>query len=500
MLSRKDALDAALELWNEARRLETPRLDVIDAAMRVAPKLRPGATAKGAYLAGGRRPSVIIPDDAPSAMWELASKSETNYLPLIVRIFQQALRVDGYLSTAEVSDPTNSPWSWWQANRMDARQGGLHWATLKYGAGYVYVQPGESPGGRIGPTCRVFSPRKMTAFYANPEMDEWPIQSVFVDGPRGENLVLVDEDAEYRFALSTGAAAIPGAGFTSDAVASIGTRQMEFVGDRPHNAGMGVTPVIRYRDAFLTDGEEQYGLVEPLIVVQDRINELIFEQMVAGYFTAFKQKAVLGWVPSSEQEEMRANAGRVWYLDVNPEDVKIQEFGGAEPSWYSESVKAALRSLAAQAQIPPDVTGVSTISNISGETLEGLNAAKNERAGEIAVALGESHEQLMRTFAFQSGEDAAAQDYDGEVRWKQRNPRRWGSTIDGLVKLVQAQILARDTAIEMVPDMTDHQVEQARTDARVERAAANVAALRDRAAGVRAASRVPNMNLPDARD
>ena len=473
MLNRRDALDMALMLWDDARRMELPRLDKIDTAMRPAPLLRAGETAKASYGGYGvRRPNVVIPQDAPDVMYELARKAETNYLPLLVRTFRQALRVDGYLST--VPDEHN-PWRWWQANRLDGRQVGLHDAALKYGTSYARVMVGDTEDGVGGPVVRGYTPRKMTAIYADPEFDEWPIATLHVDGPNGEHLVLTDEEGEYRFALSSGAVA--SGGVLGRSSVQLGSRTLEYVDHRAHQVGLGVCPVVRYRDVLLLDGEEQYGIVEPLLVVQERIDETSFGQLVAQYFAAFKQRAVLGWVPESEAEELKAGAARIWYLDVDPSQVKIEELGETDLTRYIDSGKSARRDFAAIGQIPVQSLGVDAISNVSDATLAGLDKTKNERAGEIALSFGESHEQLMRTMAHVAGVEDAAADYEGEIRWAEREARTWAGQIDGIVKLVQAQVLTADTAVDLVPGMTDQQVALARSDARRQRVAAQYAAL-----------------------
>lgn len=471
MLNRRDALELTLAIWNDARRVELPRLERIDAALKPAPLLRPGASAKQAYGAlGFRRPNVVIPDDAPDVMYELARKAETNYLPLLVRSFRQALRVDGYLSTAPEAQ---NPWRWWQANRLDARQVGLVDSALKYGVSYARATP-AADGAR--PVARGFTPRAMTAVYADPEMDEWPIASVHVDGPNGEHLVLTDEDAEYRFALSPGGLA-SSAALSAALSVNLGSRSLDYVEHREHGTGLGVCPVVRYRESFLLAGEEQLGIVEPVLVIQERIDETSFGQLVAQYFAAFKQRAVMGWVPESEAEELKAGAARIWYLDVDPDNVKIQELTETDLTRYIESGKGARRDLAAIGQISAQSLGVDAIANISDATLAGLDRGMNKRAGEIALALGESHEQLLRLFAWIAGDEEAAGDYDGEVRWAEREARTWASTIDGLVKLVQSSIMTPETAVEHVPGLTDQQVASARDDARRARAVATVTAL-----------------------
>lgn len=467
MLRQRAALDLALEIWNGPRRVEMPRLDRIDAAMRVPEPFDRGLAARvggSTRYMGDFATSVSIPDDAPPVVFELARKSQTNYLQLLVRVFRQSLRVEGYLTSAPAEE---NPWRWWQANRLDARQVGLHDTALKYGGSYLRVLPGDE-----GPSARAFSPRNMTAVYADPEFDEWPLFSLHVEG---SHLVLTDEECEYRFGIedaSTAAARTVRPAMS----ASLGTRQLTFIESRVHDVGF--CPAVRYRDECLVAGEEQYGIVEPLLVIQERIDETNFGQLVAQYFGAFKQRAVLGWVPESEAEELKAGASRIWYLDVDKNEVDIKELSETDLTRYIDSGKSARKDFAAIAQIPAGDMGVDSISNISDATLAGLDKSKNERAGEIALSLGESHEQALRLMARLAGDEAAATDWNSEVRWAEREARTWAGQIDGLVKLVQSQILAQDTAVTMVPGLTEQQVEMARADARKARAAATVASLR----------------------
>jgi hypothetical protein len=88
---------------------------------------------------------------------------------------------------------------------------------------------------------------------------------------------------------------------------------------------VGVCPVVRYRDRNLLAGEESLGIVEPLMVINERITEHTFQMLVNDYFQAFKQRYVLGWVPRNEQEELKAGAARIWYIDEDPQDVKIDQ-------------------------------------------------------------------------------------------------------------------------------------------------------------------------------
>ena len=104
MLSKRNALETAVDLWGIHQRDEMPRLNRIDEALKVAPpklERREFIGVPGRHRYGGEfKPTVAIPDDAPPIMWELARKAQTNYLPLLVRVFLQALRVEGYITSA----------------------------------------------------------------------------------------------------------------------------------------------------------------------------------------------------------------------------------------------------------------------------------------------------------------------------------------------------------------------------------------------------------------
>lgn len=450
MLSPQDSLDLALAVWNDSHRSELTRLNRIKNALRTRQPSDPEM-------------SVEIPDDAPDVMRRLARKAETNYLPLLVRTYRQALRVDGYLTKAP---PEQSPWRWWEANGLGARQSAIHDPVLRYGCAYVRVVPGVRNGHAV-PAARIFDPFRMAAVYED-ALDEWPVATVHQSGT---GLVLTDPTHEYSFGVRDER---PIALRLARPLRA-STASYEFLGASAHEVGH--CPVVRYRDSFLPDPDEGFGIVEPLIVVQQRIDETQYGQLVAQFFTAFQQRSVIGWVPASEAEELKASAARVWYVDAEPDSIRIQELKAGDLQGYAEAGSKARRDFAAIGQVAPGDIGVDSISNISDATLAGLEASKNRRAGEIATSLGESHEQALRLMALIAGDMEAAADYASEVRWAEREARSWAGTVDGLVKLVQAQVLSPDMAIEMVPGMTEQQARRAQDAQRRAQARASISAL-----------------------
>jgi hypothetical protein len=92
--------------------------------------------------------------------------------------------------------------------------------------------------------------------------------------------------------------------------------------------GLDHPPVVRFRDRMLLDGEEQFGIIEPLIDIQKRIDETVFGMMVAQYYQAFKQRYIIGWLPESEQELLKTSASDFWTF--KEPDVKVGELPGAD--------------------------------------------------------------------------------------------------------------------------------------------------------------------------
>lgn len=456
-LSKDKALAAAKDILSTVRPTETRRLDRIHRAMN--PRVWPSE-----YVA-----SVEIPDDAPPLMKELARKSQTNYIPLLVKTFAQVIKADGYFSETDVDH--DDPWVWWQRARMDSRQTGLVRSALQYGAAYATVLPGTYGRDLKGPAISLYSPREMTALYQDPEADEWPMLALGLDGAM---VTLFDEEMRYRFGIDP-RINNPLGGLRPALSTPYGTGLLTFIDAEAHDAG--VCPVVRFRDRNLLAGEEQYGIVEPLLTIQERIDETTFQMAVAQYFAAFKQRYVLGWVPKTEAEELKAGAARIWYLDENPNDVKIDELGETAITPYIESRNSAIRDFSAIGQIPAQSLGIDGISNISDATLAGLEAAKNREAGEITTSLGESYEQMLRLAAYLDGNDAAANDYASEIRWRDFEARSYAQTVDGLVKLVQGLGLPPELALEDVPGMTEQKLVRARQGMLEAEATRNLGAL-----------------------
>ena len=456
-MNRRQALDAVRAILAGPRAFESERLEALAKAVRPWTDTEALAHLEIRGVAHGSA------ENSPwSAICGLAKKSQTNFLPLVLDIFSQSLKVDNYLSS---SGQSARVWEWWQRNKLDARQTGINRTALHYGVSYATVLPAMNPEvreqGAPAAYVRGVSPRQMTAVYGErlewdprveaPVDDDWPIMALEMNGAM---IRFYDEEKVHFIGVKT----VPHSALGWKEYTYNNTSNFEYIESRSH--GVGVCPVVRFEDRNLLDGEQELrGVVEPLLSIQKRIDETTFEMLVAQYYTAFMQRYVIGWVPREQREALKQAASDVWYF--KDQNVKVGQFQAADLKGYLESASAAKRDLAAIGQLPPQNLGIDGISNISEATLAALEASKDRKISEIQTSLGESYEQVMRTCAFIVGDEEEASDFESEVKWQDMTARTFAQVVDGLGKLAQMLGVPPEVLWEDIPGWTRSKVERA---------------------------------------
>lgn len=397
----------------EAREVEARRLDPIHAAMR-------GAT-----------DDLYVPRSATTEYRELVRQARFNILPLVVTQLAQALYVDGYRLSGQAEDA--AVWdAAWQPNRMDARQAGLYRAAITYGVSYALVMPGDP-----GPVITPLSPRRCTALYADPLVDEWPEYALV--HRMGRRATLYDAEAAYPVLL-------PDSG-----------GKLELTG-APGEHGLGLCPVVRYLDALDDLDAGPCGKIEPILPAQQQLNQLTFGLLMAQQYAAFRQRWVTGMaIPEDESgapfEPWNAAVNRVWHAE-SP-DARFGDFQETNLSGYLDARDKLLLYVSSVAQIPPHnlIVG-SGISNISAEALAALEAGHRQDIAEHQTSFGESTEQLLRLSALAMGDETTWADTSAQVMWRDTTPRSIGQVTDALGKMVQMLGVPERWAWSRIPGVT----------------------------------------------
>lgn len=366
----------------------------------------------------------------------LAKRSITNWLPLIPQEFGQSLAVDGF--RAATNDTNEDAWRYWQDNGLDARQTIAHNGALNYGTSYTLVSKGQDPA---RPSIRPLSPLRSAAWYED-EDDEYPQIALRRLGksPDGKGRLLeVFEGPEvYTFKVDEGG------------------QYVRHADVRAH--GFELPPFVRFRDRV--DGAAQ-GLVRPFKGHQDRINEVVFNILIAMQYASFRQRWATGLaIPVDEEtgeplEEFQAAVNRLWVSDSS--EARFGDFAQTELSGHQSEYKAAVSTLAAAAQIDADLFA-GNMTNVTGEALYARRHKTNRRLAEFQLLFGESWESVLRLAAKAAGQpepDAAA-----EVRWRDTTGEVMAAKVEALGKLTTELQVPAEALWDDVPGVTDSKLQR----------------------------------------
>ncbi len=387
------------------------------------------------------------PSHSTTEYKQLADRSQTPWLNLVVTTIAQALYVEGYRRSGDADEA--AAWSAWQANGMDSRQVPIHRAALAYGHSYTSVLPGVDFTGAPMPRIRGMSPRRCITFYQDPAQDDLATFALRADpakirGGRGAVLHLYDDELVWRFHID-------------DAGRS------EYVQLEEH--GMGVCPIVRYANQLDLEGRTP-GEVEPFIPIAARIDQTTFDRLVVQRFASWIVRTISGMSrpEGMSDEEYQQAKLRLKVEDLLVADDADTKFGSLPASPlgpFIESKDADIRDLAAVSQTPPHHL-LGQMANLSAEALAAAEAATNRKVEERKHSFGESHEMTLRLAALAAGDVDGARDVSAQVRWRDMESRSLAQVADALGKLAQSLQVPVEMLWEKIPGWSQQDVDRAK--------------------------------------
>lgn len=434
VLTPEDAVARARTLY-EQREAERRRLDEVRR-----------------YWMGRQKLPAVIPAASPDEVRLLARMSRVNVVGIVVESLAQSLAVEGFRAEREADNA--EVWDVWQRNKLDARQALIHRATLAYGVAYAVVTPGSPV-----PVVRGVSPRRLTTLYESSDAD-WPRFALEWRAPKAWRLY--DADAVYEL---TG----------EDA-------KFEFVSAAEH--GAGVTPVVRYLEIQDPDWDDEptteasagayaqdrqvIGEVAPLMTIQDQIDLITFNLLVAQHYSAFRQRFIIGWLAPDEQTRMKMGASSWLTFEDSPNDVKVGDLEATSLEGYLESRESSFGQAASLSQTPAHEL-IGDLVNLSAEALAAAEAGRDRKVADRQTTIGESHEQTLGLAGRMAG---IVVPEGAQVVWRDTSARSFAATIDGLGKAATMLGIPADELWERIPGVSQQDVERWRKRAHDRAAAA----------------------------
>lgn len=401
------------------------------------------------YVAGNQR-QPYMPDQAHKEYKTLAERCVTNWCDLLVAVPLQALYVDDFRSVNGEAHESGA-WRHWQGSGLDDRQVAVHRAALTYGLSYAVT--GRDPD-RGEVVTRPLSPRRTVALFEDPASDFDPVFAytrVRERGAYGESDPGMDVawDAEMCYE-----------GYED--------KSGRFHVSRSYRHGASRCPVTRFAANLDIDGRA-WGVVEPLIRVQDRVNQTMFDLLMAQTYTAFVVRVATGmsppWKMTTDPETGRQvpqldkdgkpildrvylNASRFVYAE-NP-DAKFSSLPGGDLNGFIAAADMAVRHLSALSQTPPHFF-VGQIANVSAEALAAAESAMGRKVALFRSGFGESWERVFRVWGEITGEGV---DEGAEVVWRDMSVTSLAQSADALGKFAQSLGIPVEGLWERVPGVT----------------------------------------------
>lgn len=401
----------------------------------------------------------------------LLRRSMAEWCNLPVDAAVQAMAVDAFRSGAEASGTLADSgvvlpeWAMWQRSNLDAKQAQVYRAAFTFGQEYVVSFLGDD--GRS--YAKGLSPLNTAVWFEDPGWDDNPV-AVLHRGPRvagpdgkvkGRYWDLWDRTNCYRL-------------FEKD-----GKFRVE--SQAPHG-GAGHCPVTRFPVALDQEGRV-CGFIEPIIPLQDRLNQTMFDLLVAQTYTSFQVLAITGMQPEQQLDaegrplfdaagnpvmrKLQRNPSRM--MVAESADTKFQTLPGGSLSGFIDSLDMSIRHFSSLTQTPPHFL-LGQIANLSAEALQAAEQSFARKISEHQRVFGEAWERVLRIGMIleghpdyvqagaRAGESEVAE--RGEVVWRDFGAKQIAASADGLGKLAQQlQIPARGLWAR-VPGVTDGELRQ----------------------------------------
>ena len=206
--------------------------------------------------------------------------------------------------------------------------------------------------------------------------------------------------------------------------------------------GLGAVPIVEVRNRPTIGGRGRSELSN-VIPLQDALNDMLFDMLMAGHFAAFAQKWVTGIeIPTDPAtglpiEPFDAAVNRLFVAE-SP-DTKFGAFPSTELDGYVRAIEMLVQSIASITRTPPHY-----LLNISGvlpnsESLRAAEAGLIAKVRRRSVHFGDALEDAM-SMALRAVGDARADD-PIETIFRDPEFHSPGMLADSTTKLVQAGII-----------------------------------------------------------
>jgi hypothetical protein len=383
----------------------------------------------------GRHPMAFATSRFREAFGGLLETLSDNWCRIVVTSSARRLKVQGFRFGPEQS-ADDAAWAIWQANGMDAQSAMVHTEAIKLGEAYWLVEPPRD-GGEPRITCE--HPSQMIVAIAPGDrstrlaaLKRW----LDDDGYAYATLYLPQQIVKYR---------------SAEAVTH--GREVQWK-PRPGDSGgrnpLGEVPVVPVcnEPQMLGGGTSD---IEPGIPIQNAIDKLCADMVVASEYAAYRQRVMTGVeLPidpvTGRPKPIDLSVSRIF--TVEDPAAKVYDLEASDLKNYVEAIEMFIQHLAAQTNTPPHYL-LGKMLNVSGDALAAAESGLVSKVEDKKSPFGEGHEEAMRLAFRAKGDEERANALDAETLWAPSERRSFAQVVDGAVKLAQIGLPAETVMQEL---------------------------------------------------
>jgi hypothetical protein len=350
-----------------------------------------------------------------------------NWCGIVVDASAERLQVEGFRLTG--SDPEqgdDDAWTIWQRCGMDAQSDMAHVEAIKLGASYLDVGP--DPDDPASALIQVV-PAQQAIVLLDPAQPSRRIAGLrcWVDDEEEVERCIVYTPEEVRWYVRD-----PNAGATS---------RWNVDGEGSGGNPLGVVPLIPLaNNPGLLDRQGRSDLAN-VIPLQDAVNKLVSDMLVASEFAAFRQRWATGIeIPGVDPETGQrmtngwvAAVDRIWASENDA--ANFGTFDVTDLNNYVQAIENLIQHLAAQTRTPPHYLTAGMGQWPSGESLKASETGLVSKVRRKMRVFGEAWEQAIRLAFAIEGDMKRAEDESCEVIWRNPETRSQAETVDAATKL-----------------------------------------------------------------
>lgn len=360
------------------------------------------------------------------AFGALFSAFADNWCELVIDASVERLAVTGFRFGQDAPEQADkAAWDLWQRNNLDGESHLAHTESCKLGVSYVAVLPDPDDPGRAviqveHPSCCIVEVDPGHPKMRRAALRHWRDD---VDGVEYAVLYTPLQVFWWQRAAKTATRAAGG---------------WEAASGTGRSATPGIVPIVPLPNKQRMRDRRGASDLHCMIPLQDGVNKLVTDMLVASEFAAFRQRWVTGIEipvdPATGQprEAFLSAAQRVWTVEAT--DVKFGDFEVSPLDNYVTSFEALIQHIAAQTRTPPHYL-LGKMINLSGDALKAAETGLVSKVRGKMLPFGEGWEEAMRIAFLLEGDETRANAYDAETLWRNPENRSDAEVTDAAVKM-----------------------------------------------------------------